>query len=377
MILTRNSCVLTKDKDLEHLFTFEKFPVFMGCTEEEPETDLFRSMSWWVSKSSGVIQLKELVPLEVLYPRSHGAGEVGELWRRHHHSFAKFISSISPKSVFEIGGAHGILEAEHRKFGAIPWTILEPNPHPVTETRATFIRGFFDENYKFSGKFDTLVHSHLFEHVYDPVSFMKTLKEFMPVGTNLLFSVPNMAEMLRRNYTNCLNFEHTYLLTEPYIEYLLANNGFEIERVQYFEEDHSIFVHAIRKSDVKTKFLPTTLHEENSRIYQQYIEYHKNLVSRINLEIDKIETPLYVFGAHVFTQYLIAFGLNTSRIEAILDNDQFKQEKRLYGTTLSVKSPAILKDNDLVTVILRAGVYNDEIRNQIIKTYNKKCRFLE
>ena len=36
-----------------------------------------------------------------------------------------------------------------------------------------------------------------------------------------LFSVPNLREMIKRKYTNALNFEHTIFLTENYIEYLL------------------------------------------------------------------------------------------------------------------------------------------------------------
>ena len=57
------------------------------------------------------------------------------------------------------------------------------------------------------------------------------------------------------------------------------------------------------------------------------------------------------------------------KILHILDNNPNKQEKRLYGTNLSVKSPAILKDKDNAFVILCAGVYNNEIEKDL-KTMN-------
>ena len=49
-----------------------------------------------------------------------------------------------------------------------------------------------------------------------------------------------MEEMLKRKYTNCLNFEHTVFITEPYVDYLLSKNGFKLIDKEYFKEDHSI-----------------------------------------------------------------------------------------------------------------------------------------
>lgn len=376
MSLIRDKCVVTGESDLEHLYTFDDFPVFMGCTDAPENEDLRAPMSWWISESSGMIQLKKLIPLPVLYPESHGAGEVGALWRRHHSEFADFVAEFGPRSVFEIGGAHGILEAEHRKHKEIPWTILDPNPHPSSETRADFIKGFFDEGYVFEGDFDSVIHSHLFEHVYEPVDFMRALSKFIPEGANLAFSVPNMEEMLRRKYTNCINFEHTMLLTEPFIEYLLANNGFKIISKRKFQDDHSLFFHAVRNSEVNKTKLTGGLYSNYRQLYSDYIAYHEELVSRLNDRITSLETPTYLFGAHVFTQYLIAFGLDTSGLAGILDNDISKQGRRLYGTHLQVHSPAVLTGAGPTNIVLKAGVYCDEIQGDIEKNYNQQCNFL-
>ena len=86
---------------------------------------------------------------------------------------------FSPSSIFEIGGAHGILEKDYQQFDEIPWTILEPNPSPVKGCRANFIKGFFDENFTFLNNFDTLVHSHVFEHIYKTNDFMQHLSALM------------------------------------------------------------------------------------------------------------------------------------------------------------------------------------------------------
>jgi hypothetical protein len=80
--------------------------------------------------------------------------------------------------VLEIGGAHGILARNYAAYAQIPWTILEPNPSPVEGCPAVFIKQFFDETFTFTGHLDTIVHSHLFEHIYEPRKFMQSLASF-------------------------------------------------------------------------------------------------------------------------------------------------------------------------------------------------------
>ena len=60
----------------------------------------------------------------------------------------------------------------------------------------------------------------------------------------------------------------------------------------------------------------------------------------------------------------------------ILDNDTNKHGKRLYGTNLKVFSPSLLKKEINPVLILKAGVYNEEIKNDIINNYNSKTIFL-
>jgi len=207
--IQRDKDVINECKDLEFLYKFDNFPVFMGCTNQSIEKDILVNMQWEISKGSGVIQLNPLLPLDILYPESHGSGNIGRMWAEHHQEFSKFIQHQSPNSVLEIGGAHGILSREYKKENPINWTILEPNPSPAKDVDATFIKGFFDDKFTFDGEIDTIIHSHVFEHVYYPDEFIGHISSFLNNGQNLIFSLPNMEEMLKRKYTNCINFEHT------------------------------------------------------------------------------------------------------------------------------------------------------------------------
>jgi hypothetical protein len=349
----------------------------MGSVEGDRSDDLTADMTWSISRDSGLIQLKKLLPLDVLYQSQTTTGAIGATWMAHHKEFASFIREYSPTGVFELGGAHGMLCLEYQKLDSIPWTILEPNPAPVEGCNAIFIKGFFDSKFYFKGDFSTVVHSHVFEHAYEPYEFMRHLSEFVKQGQHMIFSVPNLKSWLERKYTNCINFEHTVFLTDPYIEYLLAKHGFRILKKQYVMNGHSIFYSTTR--DVATKPIPLQngLYKENLQIYQNFAGYHKELIDDLNAKIDKTNGSIYLFGAHVFAQYLISAGLNTEKVICLLDNDKNKQGRRLYGTNLKVASPTVLAKVKDPIVILKAGVYNDEIKEEIVSKINKATVFFE
>ena len=374
-LIERTFDVATGDLNMEDLHTIPDFPVFMGCVDHSKDQDICSDLTWQINKTSGFLQLKKLIPLDILYQAQH-AGAVGEIWMNHHQCFATFMSSTQPSSVLELGGAHGILSVKYRQLEDIPWTILEPNPSPIRGCTARFIKGFFDENFTTKDNYDTIVHSHVFEHMYKPDGFMGQLSGFMSSGQKLVFSLPNMQVMLERKYTNCINFEHTVFLTEPYVEYLLAKHGFKLNAKEYFMDDHSIFYSAIRDPEVKPVLLPRNLYEKNKKLYMEYVDYHKTLIADLNQKMTECAQSVYLFGAHVFAQYLLEMGLNTDKIVCLLDNDPIKQGKRLYGTNLRVESPKVLSNVSEPIVILKAGVYNDEIKTDILNNINKNTIFL-
>jgi 2-polyprenyl-3-methyl-5-hydroxy-6-metoxy-1,4-benzoquinol methylase len=374
-LIDRKNCVLTNENDLQHLYTFKKFPIFMGCTENDIDTDIAVDMNWSISKNTGIVQLKKLIPLDILYENSHGSGSVGELWDRHHSDFSSFISQFNMNYVLEIGGSHGILANKVNIKKDIEWTVVDPNAEVKELANIHVIKKFFDDDFSSDTNFDTIIFSHLFEHIYDPNIFLKQILKIIKEGTNLIFSIPNMEKMLKNKRTNCLNFEHTLFLTEPYIEYMFNLHGFSLLKKEYFLEDHSIFYAYSFDKNNNSKTLEN-YYIKNKILFLEYVDYYNEFIIEINKYINLTNDEIYLFGGHIFSQYLISFGLNTTNIVAILDNDKQKQNKRLYGTNLYVKSPEILADKKNVLVILCAGLYNEEIKKDIL-LINNNVKFLE
>ena len=374
--INRNNDIVFNNNDLEDLYIFKSFPVFMGCTQQDSSKDVLSDMSWKISSESGMIQLNPLLPLDVVYSAEHGSGTTGKIWDEHHTSFSNFIYKFKPKTILEIGGLHGILAKKYLELdNNINWTMVEPNPTVDPNLPIKVIKKLFDDKFISDNKFEAVIHSHVLEHIYNPNEFISHKSSFMNDGDLLIFTLPNMEAMLENNYTNCLNFEHTTYITEPYIEYFLNKHNFKLVEKQYFRKDHSIF-YCAKKTNTILANLPNKLYKKNKTTFQKYINSHLNDVNKINKIINKTNLPVYLFGAHVFSQYLISFGLNVSKIECLLDNDVKKENKRLYGTSLISKNPKILKDIPEAIVILRAAGYNDEIKNDILTNINSNIIFI-
>jgi len=57
-LIERESCVVSQENDLENIYTFKNFPVYMGCSDNtKVESDIKEDMRWMISRSSGLIQL--------------------------------------------------------------------------------------------------------------------------------------------------------------------------------------------------------------------------------------------------------------------------------------------------------------------------------
>ena len=92
--IERNKNVINGHEDLDYLYTFNNFPVFMGCMNDDGSNDLYEDFIVDISRSSGVVQTRNLIDLDVLYDSEHSSGTVGKIWHDHHKSFANFINFI-------------------------------------------------------------------------------------------------------------------------------------------------------------------------------------------------------------------------------------------------------------------------------------------
>lgn len=373
--IKRNKNVITHERTLEKLKIFKSFPVFIGCTNKSKDLDIKADLSISICKKTGIIQLDKLLPLDIVYSEYHSEA-LGKIWKEHHDCFVDFLAKYKPQKILEIGGSNGYIGREYlKKNKNTNWIIVDPIPAvEANPVRMKVIKKIFDNNFTLNEKVDTIVHSHLFEHLYNPTAFLNIISRFMEKGNLHIFTVPNLYQYFKNKYTNWINFEHTVFLSDYYIEFFLKQYGFEILEKKYFQK-HSIF-YATRKiiNSKMVNFKIKSKYKENKKMFNNFISHYQNKISRLNKEILRF-SEVYLFGAHIFSQFLLEMGLKGAIVN-ILDNSKIKQGKRLYGTNLIVAPFTIIKKKKNIAVILNAGVYQKEIKFQLLKI-NKNVTILE
>ncbi|MBI2453308.1 class I SAM-dependent methyltransferase [Candidatus Peregrinibacteria bacterium] len=371
--IIRDRCLITGKDTLEPLYCIKNFPVFIGCTDEEESKDLRADMDFDICTETGFIQLRKLLPLDLIYSQYHSEA-VGKVWASHHEALKNFIAKHNLKKVLEIGGSNGAIAKKYvEQVNDATWTIIEPNPSFEGNKKIRMIKGFFDEKFTLDKKIDGIIHSHVLEHLYDPIEALRNIYDFLAIGGKHIFSVPNLAAWLAKKFPNTLNFEHTFFLTEAILDQLLPASGFKVLEKDYYQE-HSIF-YATEKIAYKQAVVFDNHYQEYKKLYLDFIDCQKKMVGDFNKQMKGFLGHVYLFGAHIFSQALLEFGLDEKRIVKILDDSTLKEGKRLYGSSLFVGNPLEIKNKENIMVIVKAGTYTDDITKRLQKL-NPRAKIL-
>lgn len=361
-------CPISGSKDFKKLFFIKKFPIFMGVSKY-PKNYKFQNLKWWINKKSGNVQINPKIPINLLYFKPHGSGTIGKVWTDHHNLFYNLVKSTLKGQICEIGGGNNSVLNKIKNFQKInTFYSFDKNLNLKNKNKKIIkVKKFFNFDYfkkKQNLKFDLVLHSHTFEHLYKPDDFLKTIKFILSKNGKHIFTMPNMKAMIKRGYANAMNFEHPFYYDEKLVDNLLFKNDFKILKKKYFKKDHSIMY--VTKLSYKKKLYSYQRFYQNIKLFKNMFAFWNSDIFKINQKI-KNRKVVFIFGGHVFSQMILFNGLIKKNIVGILDNDKNKINNYLYGTKFKIFDPKHLKKFNKPSVILRAGSYNDEIKKQIYK----------
>lgn len=373
MEINRKECSICNGS-LKNIYLFNNVPIKLSCVKNIDNFE-YSKMSFSQCCSCNTIQLDKLIPPEILYSNSHNYNSVGETWKGYFHLFNEKINKIlKDKNILEIGCPSGKIALTHNNYKK--WYIVEPNKNNSIDfnEKIIFIETFFDYKFKINDKIDIIVHSHLFEHIYEPNVFLKKCYDVLEEDGEMIFGVPDMQHISENNLSLFLGifFEHTIFLNKDNIVYLLKQNGFDIIDIINYE-NHSTIYHAKKSKNFNLiNVVPINNYFET---FMNSISVFLNNIKYFNSIIENTNKNVYIFGASYNTQLLLTIGLNINKINGILDNCKHKQNKYLYGYNLIINNPEIIKENDCI-IILHNGYYSNEIRKQL-KNINSNAEIIE
>lgn len=281
-------------------------------------------------------------------------------------------------SILDIGCANGELLVELKKLGYKNLNGLDPSIKCVQNVKNQNINAFQGELFSIDSsipdkKFDCIILSHVFEHIYD-----------LQTATD--------------NITNKLNERGILYIEVPdasrYTEYyIVPYHYFDCEHINHFDENSlsnlflqknlNLLNYAKKESHVSNKLYPAvyTLHQKNTtsnfkvrdstsnfKVRDSIISYVKKSRGKDEWpEIDKIaasQQGIAVWGAGSYTMRLINnTSLGRCNVAFFIDKDGKKQGMKIKNIPI-LCSPDRLKTHNGPIVICSA-LYSDEILKEI------------
>ena len=379
-MIIRNNCIKC-NKQNETIHTEYNVPISFTIMKNNKNYK-YSNLSYGYCNKCNIIQLNELIELNVLYENGHNYQVVGDTWKQYFSQFTELLMPyIKKKNILEIGCPSGKIANNCNDYNL--WNIIDPNVKIFDNKKINSISNFFDEKSSFDFNIDVIVHSHLFEHIYDPISFLNNCYNILVENGYMIFGVPNMEYIMKNNISLFFGvmFEHNIFYSVSNIIKMLEQTNFKIIDVSFYN-NHSIFfkVQKTNSSGCKYTLTNNVFSTDNLNLKEQFMENIMYYDNRIKTWINYIDTKndnkvIYIFGASYNTSLLLHKISNLINIKGILDNCVEKQGQYFYGYNYKILSPTILKKENAI-VILKNGVYNEEIKKSLLEL-NINTIFLE
>lgn len=352
IIYTRTSCVTCGLSDFDTLIKIPHFPV-MAISNDLVLED-FYDFEPMVCKTCKCLQLRNLVDPDILYSDVYMNAAFSPSWSHHHEHFKQFITSnTNATSFMEIGANHGELYRLLNANNLINYTILDMYKHRDLPRGVEFIEGNC-ETFDFTGR-DTLILSHVFEHLYVPITFIRNIRKSNV--KSVFVSIPNFEALLKDQSSLIIYSQHTFYCGLDYIEYMFSLHGYSMTRVYQYDGPFKSVMIKFELNNAVPRAMPSTDITRFKDIYTDKVSSIRKLV---------IPPNSYITPAGIYGQYLYFFLEDKQNIIGFLDNNPERHGKTLYGTGKRVFLPDSIK-YDGVNILVCDSIYKKEIVAGLIK----------
>ena len=366
--IERQVCLFCKNSEFNVLLE-KDFSIPIGCysVNEKEYKSIFIPYNVLYCKLCKTVQTKYEGNVSLIYNESF-AGLFGSTRNVMNVEFSKFIlENEKISSILEIGAGNGDLANLLLENKEYTYTIIDPSYWGQTENR-TVIKSFLEDVEIKSLSADTVVMSHVFKHIYDPMSLIHKISALSDVNY-IYINHPNLESFIKNGTYHVLNPEHIFYVENSFIEQIFLFCGFKKKRV-YDYVNFAVFFEFERVNETISIF-PENI---NTLVdTQNYFSKVQINIAYINTIIDKSTLPVYIWPSSAHTNFVISMGLRTDKIINVLDNSPHKIGKYLYGYNLYCKSfKEITEQNEDKIIIVAGGCFTGEVIDNLKKNQSNK-----
>lgn len=202
---------------------------------------------------------------------------------------------------------------------------------------------------EWSEKFDLVTSFFSLEHVADPLSELRKIRNVLKKTGHLYIVVPNMYSA---NVADMLVIDHVQHYSESSMRHLMSKSGFSL-----IEADHQSHAQSSIYIAVPAKHIDNATHDYND--IKSSIARCANIAcfwQAVNTSIYDFETRLqdagvncyYIAGAGIIGTHIYVQLQHPDRVAGFIDSNQFKQEKGWQK--IKVFPPGLVNGNSSTAV---------------------------
>jgi hypothetical protein len=270
-------------------------------------------------------------------------------WTDHHIHFSNFILSNTDEIVFlEVGANKGDLYKLMIKDKPLEFITLDMWKHEDLPSEIKYIEGNC-ETFDFKA-FNTIILSHVFEHLYNPLTFIKNIKN---AGvSNVFISIPNFDLLVKEQSLITIHSQHIFYCGFDYIGYMFSLFNYKCQNSYIYDGN---FKSVMFKFVFDNNVLPVKLPSTDIELYKHIYVNKVNNIREIEIPPNSYIAPSGIYGQIYY--YLIK---NKENIIGFLDNNKERHNNYLYGTDKLVYLTSRIDYNN-ATVFVCDCPYKDEI----------------
>ena len=366
--MERNSCVICEG--IHFIYIYNDVATFNMATDTLFNENERKELNFVGCTNCGCVQLHNLYNPSYIYNKTMVVYK-GSKFSKHDNLLNEFIIKNNnwSKDILEIGGSFGVLAKliieKYKQYNSnVNYKILEFDieKYPTNEN-IKYISGNC-ENFNYMNT-DTIIMSHVFEHLYKPRDFVKKISE--SDVRNVFISIPDMENLINKNNDiNNLNIYHTYYIDTNFIKYIFNCYGYELKDIYNFE-NNSVFYYFVKNINQNNN-----LEYKNVKLLDNIKFFYMKMKNNII-----INEPFYICPSGNYGKFIYNY-LNEqtkNNLLGFLDSCVYKIGKRLEGTNKYIYKKEKIMNYDKINILLVAGKYNDEIKDELIN-YNKNINLI-
>ena len=281
---------------------------------------------------------------------------------------------MKDKKVLDIGSGPGFLLSLLSHKGAKVFGI-EPSERYCQQAKKMYGLNLINSELedinlkKYENKFDLVCLSHVLEHVYSPVFFLKAIKKILKENGRLYIEVPSLESFSKYDINSeLLGFTHIWHFWDQTLINAVESLGFELRSLGHFKRYgviRAIFIKIPKRKNIAVNFS-----NSSKKMFLTYIkkrEQKTNLALRKIRFFEKENRPVIFFGAsgHLYELIKKNPSLFRGKHFYIVDSNPHKQNVEFGG--LFIKNPSSLSQlkSPVIFISSRLFTIQDSIRKSV------------